>query len=91
MRVTTIGDRISFESDESVLKLDSSDGCMIFTHYKAVNFMFYELYFNNNPLKCRKKREYILCVTFLWKKKGQIHVLTFAKRNTGRIKCKTME
>lgn len=51
MRVTTNGDRISFESDESVLKLDSSDGCMIFTHYKAVNFMFYELYFNNNPLK----------------------------------------
>lgn len=91
MRVTTIGDRISFESDESVLKLDSSDGCMIFTQYKAVNFMFYELYFNNNPLKMQKKERVYIMRYFLWKKKGQIHVLTFAKRNTGRIKCKTME
>lgn len=80
MRVTTDGYRISFESDESVLKSDSGDGCMILTHYKMVNFMFYELYFNNNPPKKNPG-----------KRKSLYYMLLFVEKRRDKYICRLLQ
>lgn len=52
--------------------------------------MLRELYLKNNLRNLgRGERGYALFVTFCRKKKGQMSLLTFTKRNAGRIKQKT--
>lgn len=48
--MTTDEDEVSFWRDENVLELDNGGGCTTFSspivHFKRVNFVVYELYFN---------------------------------------------
>lgn len=61
--VTAKGHRVSFESDENDLELDSGDGYKILwiIYFNGVNFILCELYLNNNQRNLGGKGLYIVC------------------------------